>query len=368
MPLAPTKPAPKRNAKKLAPAIVMTVALLVVPQGCGGQVDDGTGPGSSDAGAGGSTSKGGSGGTGGSTSKGGSAGSTTAGSGGSTSPSCPATQPTSGACTGDQTCTYPTGSGCPPQTSRCEKGKWVASFSSCNPPPPPCPAGEIVEGETCPGGGFGVTTCPRVVDGCNVTFQCQGTWKKTADSCGSCPIAPPVFDTQCPSQGVSCDYEIAGCPLNLTCQNGRWLSTSPPCDSPEPVVCPAAAPKAGTACGETKEEVKCAYTVSGSCVESFVCFLNIWSRTSKPCDEPAKPACEAALDSQSCTKAPGCRWLVPGCASPPQVALAKAGCFASTECAADAECGAGRACKSVVTDPCVGKSCDACGQEQKVCQ
>ena len=66
-----------KNLKKLAPAFVVTVALLV-PQGCGGNVDDGSGPGASGTG--------GSGGTGGSTAKGGTGGSSgasgTAGKGG----------------------------------------------------------------------------------------------------------------------------------------------------------------------------------------------------------------------------------------------------------------------------------------------
>lgn len=366
---------PGKKTKKLAPAFVMTVALLVVPQGCGGNVDDGSGPGTSDAGTGGTggtNGKGGTGGSAGSTSKGGSAGSTSkGGSAGATSEACPKVQPTSGACTGDQVCSYPTGSGCPAQSSRCENGKWVASFTSCNPPPPPCPAGEIVEGESCPGGGFGQTTCPREVDGCNITFVCQGTWKKTVDSCATCPKDPPTLDAQCPRTGLSCDYETdTSCPDNFTCKGSQWVSNTPPCNPPPPPdECPDSPPKPGSACvSGSGKNLECGYPISFTCTESFACAADTWQRTSTTCDLPAKPACDVAIDQTSCTKDPGCRWLVPGCASPPQVALAKAGCFASTECASDAECVAGRTCKSVVTDPCAGSSCDACGQEMKVCQ
>lgn len=351
-----------KKTKKLAPAFVMTVALLVVPQGCGGNVDDGSGPGSSAAGTGG---------TGGTTNNGGASGSTPqGGSGGSTNAACPKTQPTSGACTGDQVCSYTSGSGCPAQTSRCVDGKWVASFTSCNPPPPPCPDGPIVEGESCPGGGFGQTTCPRTVDGCNVTFVCQGTWKKTADSCATCPKSAPTFNSACPQAGLSCDYATeTSCPYNFTCTGGRWTSDTPPCNPPPPPDdCPDSPPAAGSACElGGKMSIECGYPVTPTCTERFSCSSGKWQRASAACDLPAMPACGATLDQKTCAAEAGCRWLQPGCASPPQTTLGQAGCFASTNCTSDGDCLAGRTCKTVVIDPCAGGNCDACGQEVKVC-
>lgn len=305
MPLAP-RTAP-RNAKKLAPAFVMTVALLIAPQGCGGNVDDGSGSRSSDGTAG----RGGGGTTGG-------GGSTTqAGNGGSSSAGCPQTQPFGGACVGDAICSYPNGS-CGPSTSTCVDGRWSSTAVSCNPPPPACPEGAIVEGEACPGGGFGQTVCPRTIGGCDVTYTCQGTWKKTADSCAICPGDEPISGTSCPKQGLVCEYP---------------------------------------------------HQAGSLCEDAATCANGTWSVRVLPCDQPFPTPCDAWATAASCAKDAACRWLEPGCNNDAQWQLPEAGCYPAKDCQSTADCEQpGQKCATVVVDPCAGKGCASCYDKVDVCR
>lgn len=336
---------------KLAPAFVVTVGLALHIAGCGGNVDDGSGPGLSGV-AGAS-------GTGGSTGKG--------GSGGVNDPACPASQPYGGDCVGSMVCTYPNGS-CGPSTSSCVGGKWNGGGVSCNPPPPACPDGDIVEGATCPGGGFGRTTCPRTVGDCKVLFVCDGTWKKETDSCATCPASMPDQGVSCPRDGLACKYPAAtsyNC-VDARCIEGAWQISS--CPQPPPP-CPSAPPQAGGGCTNGPGgPTQCSYDV-GACVQQWQCGPAGWGKIGESCDEPAPPTCMARLDEPTCAEDLGCRWLWPGCADGMQTKLGQAGCFDAKDCEKDSDCpGDGATCKTVVTDPCHDKPCAACGQESRICQ
>jgi hypothetical protein len=262
-------------------------------------------------------------------------------------------------------CRYPGGS-CGEIVAACEDNVWTSFAASCNPPAPACPAGEIVEGATCPASGFGQTVCPRTVDGCDVTFVCQGTWKKTENSCATCPPAQPSDGTSCDlPPALRCSYKPAAeCQIQLACEDARWKVWSPTSCS-GPVGCPTAPPQDGAACpANGLEGTTCSYAVD-ACQRGFVCEALRWRLDTESCDEPAQPACAARLDAISCGEAAACRWLVPGCGEP---ALPKAGCFPKVACASDADCVGVATCQSSVVDPCAGKICEACGATVLVCR
>jgi len=104
---------------------------------------------------------------------------------------CPKTQP-SGGCNAapDLWCTY---GGGPCGTSyQCVGGKWTIIPSSCNPPPPSCPAETTPlpkEGATCPSG-WGVTTCTfQTSCGLPGTATCSGsTYYDVVDPCSDAGV------------------------------------------------------------------------------------------------------------------------------------------------------------------------------------
>jgi hypothetical protein len=92
--------------------------------------------------------------------------------------------------------------------------------------------------------------------------------------------------------------------------------------------------------------------------------------TARPApDPPTTPDCAVYTGPGDCQLDTACRWLVPGCASKPQV-LAAAGCYPAADCVQGEvdSCPAGQACTEVLTDPCWNSMCDACGARVYVCR
>ena len=213
----------------------------------------GSGGTSGSAGSGGSAgSTGGSGGSAGGS--GGSAGSTggTAGSGGGDYVDCPETLPSDGAsCSEDGlNCTY----GDDPRfqcrdTAICIGSSWTVSPSTdarCaeDPRPPSCPA-TPPSGGMCSGPDQCVyedgtsclcTSCPP---GDPVCMGGDPMWHCTPPQAG-CPARPPNAGTRCGMEGQRCDYT---CDLNVTCTMGAWVwqrGNCPICAAPDtPIATPS---------------------------------------------------------------------------------------------------------------------------------
>jgi hypothetical protein len=84
-------------------------------------------------------------------------------------------------------------------------------------------------------------------------------------------------------------------------------------------------------------------------------------------------ACAARATYDACQAAAStCRWLEPGCGTPP---LPRAACAAVAElnCQGDGDCPAGKRCLTYVVNPCAGPAapgqatCGACGSQERIC-
>jgi hypothetical protein len=139
-------------------------------------------------------------------------------------------------------------------------------------------------------------------------------------------ICGPVCDIYCPYGNV---LDEKGCP---TCK----------CN-PAPTDCPA---------------IKCKACPYGYLLDASGC---------QTCDcAPSPLGCGENLDPTTCADRDSCRWLEPGCGTPP---LPAAGCYeqASIGCTSDGDCTEGRTCLERVIDPCAQSTCNACGQTISLC-
>jgi hypothetical protein len=204
----------------------------------------------------------------------------------------------------------------------------------------------------------------------------------TASGCGStvkgdaCPEVEPTIGDPCATT-ETCTYDTycGGSPVDYQCVDGAWaMEPVGTCNPPPPVSCPPSVPAAGTACFDVPPE-GCAYDVASACGPLTVLatcvaseFGATWTVEGDTCS-PTTPDCAAYAGPGECLLDTACRWLVPGCASEPQVP-ATAGCYPAENCVQGEvdSCPAGQACAEVVTDPCWNSMCDACGASVYVCQ
>ena len=169
-----------------------------------------------------------------------------------------------------------------------------------------CPYGNVLDDRGCP------------------TCECNPA---PADGGGDGPVlCGPVCDIYCAYGNVLDDK---GCP---TCE----------CN-PAPADCPA---------------IKCKACPFGYLIDATGC---------QTCDCAPNPlGCGENLDPTTCASRDQCRWLEPGCGTPP---LPVAGCYeqALIGCTSDGDCTEGRTCLKRVIDPCAQSSCSACGQTISLC-
>ena len=206
---------------------------------------------------------------------------------------------------------------------------------------------------------------------CPASWVCiDGEWVDTGGDCPDpCPIDRPAEGSACTEEGLECGYfvdeEPCGQPAHdetVKCLGGAWTTLGPRCEPPPE--CPEALPTAGGDCTGWADAFGCNYTVESSCgdLPAFAyCDTGTWTwsvELSETCG-----ACDALSDAASCSAAPGCRWLVPGCGEPP---LPSEGCFAAEDCVAGG-CDEGETCTLVVINPCWNSPCDACGADANVC-
>lgn len=101
--------------------------------------------------------------------------------------SCPPSEPTAGAACGvkpSELCSYP--AGCCPSTYQCSGGQWTPVPTSCNPPPPTCPA----------------------------------TPPAPSTACDPCTYSGPCSWDTCATLGKT---------TNASCVSGVWSVTGAPC-------------------------------------------------------------------------------------------------------------------------------------------
>lgn len=186
-----------------------------------------------------------------------------------------------------------------------------------------------------------------------------------------CPPDQPADGDPCVGP-ITCDYGADACGVHTTasCTESSWqvelpnVSCNPP---PPPAECPLEPPVAGETCFGFGT---CNYSVDFGCGPQPVaasCYgfdTGVWEVTTAECVPPMVD-CASLTAEADCTAQLACRWLVPGCDTPP---LPQVGCFPATDCTTDTDCTiAGQVCTQVAIDPCYMKGCNACAMMVSVC-
>ncbi|MDI3287508.1 hypothetical protein [Polyangium sp. 15x6] len=234
-------------------------------------------------------------------------------------PSCPEFSLSLGLCSVEgQVCSYTDKCGYGP-VAECTDGAWDITYydpagcgCDCE---EPCPAEKPVHGSACDINYTGCWYPDPLCDGGGAEASCDGeTWyvSETGYACQrTCPDTLPVDGTPCDAccSSDTCAYlDASGCPAQIACENGVWVSSP------------------------------------SSCTPTSAC---------------------AMLDMNQCGNAQGCRWLAyPDCFAVqggfPQ------GCYPVDGCSSDADCNGGT-CEGVAVDPCPGADCNACQELAGLC-
>jgi hypothetical protein len=178
-----------------------------------------------------------------------------------------------------------------------------------------------------------------------------------------CPTLAPTAGAAC-SDVTQCSYDSAGCTEVYSCNGVQWEVTTG-CNPPGP--CPAAEPAQASPCSEP---ATCTYTVDYGCgpeTNTATCDGATWSVQwgGASCNPPPPDYCSTIAAEMDCMADPACRWLTPGCGTPP---LPQAGCFAATDCTGDFDCViSGGTCQQAAINPCYNLACDACSMTVSVC-
>lgn len=179
---------------------------------------------------------------------------------------CPQTAPTDGTfCYSDIRCTYGDCDGRPTTEASCSGNRWSVTTSTCNPPPPMCPAATPAQGAACdpatvPGScQYRGTFCPYPPPGTdlNVVALCiptTRTWQVSVASCNPpppvCPSSPPEAGANCLGAPPLCSYDSCATPRGVAsarCVSGRWELGYGSCNPP-PLMCPSEVPMEGSPC------------------------------------------------------------------------------------------------------------------------
>lgn len=241
-----------------------------------------------------------------------------------------------------------------------------------------CPADAPAAGAPCTAG----ASCEYQDGPCQTTFTCDAqekAWKAEDTTC--VPAAVDCWTASdgdvCAVPGDSCGEGAGPCGggFENTCgDDHRWHASDygygdccddscwNECSGWE--ACPATAPAEGEGCypycpGTTS----CSYpTTCGSmvatCGDDYA-----WHLIVPDCPPPPVDPCTQQGTESACVDA-GCRWLVPGCGTPP---LPEAGCYAPNDCVPGDCADPYSTCQQVVVDPCWNKGCDACSTTAFVC-
>jgi hypothetical protein len=173
----------------------------------------------------------------------------------------------------------------------------------------------------------------------------------TGTALPGCPASEPQNGDACASQGLTCNYPTAGCGVGVeaSCFDGIWSLAGP-----ATCACPAQLPAGGSPCDPCCTNT-CSYAMGSTCGPSAMCDPSgTWTVTVPPCPPPS---CGQLTQPLDCAMMDGCRWLVPGCSSPPPSFYE--GCYP-----ADCDPNGGgcpmATCIQVDTDPCWNSGCTAC--------
>ena len=239
----------------------------------------------------------------------------------------------------------------------------VTVSSSCPPAMPAKDAPCTTDSESCP-----------YQDGpCTMTFTCDAaehTWQIASSVC-----QPTAVDCWAATNGDICAIPGQSCGGGSECggffnecgDNHRWRASyahgGDCCSGPENQ-CPSAPPSEGEPCDPCADLSTCDYPADCSNL-SAICGPDGYWHVSIEDDCPPPPLDDCGLfgSPETCTAAPGCRRLVPGCGEPQ---LPAAGCFSKLACIASG-CAQTQTCQEVVYDPCWNSECDACGAPTFVC-
>lgn len=188
-----------------------------------------------------------------------------------------------------------------------------------------------------------------------------------------CPASPPAEGSDCPDVGMSCAFDIGGCPRDFTCEADGWEEHVTSCNPPPPD-CPKDLPAAGSVCqAEWGYPIGCVYEVATPCGPEAVnasCtngpYGLVWEHVygGDPC-QATDETCGGYDHPDVCGADAACQWLVPGCAEG-TATVAVEGCYAASDCT-QTGCGDWGTCETVVHDPCWNDLCNACGMDVDVC-
>ncbi|MBL8601439.1 MAG: hypothetical protein JNK72_05900 [Myxococcales bacterium] len=179
------------------------------------------------------------------------------------SPGCPSAAPAAGttcALAATVDCNYGTPFNCPPSNSptypqsfRCLDSRWQNFTSTCNPPPPTCPATPPAAGASCVGAlNCSYDSCQNIANVAQA--QCtNGAWQLLHASCNPPPVdagpppvdagdpPPPVCPSSPPAEGAACSgeamcyYNPCTTPANVgvaSCVGGAWRLGYGSCNPP----------------------------------------------------------------------------------------------------------------------------------------